>query len=295
MLWMPMASANAAETSVEQRLQRLERMTENPVLLQLSRRLGEQKREIQALHDDIDRLQRDFRNANSKADKRYKETDDRFSSLDPISMSDENHGTESLAIITPSVVEEVVKAAPVTKPQINMTEKAANQPLPESVDVTKSADAPQPKGAESKALVAPKVETVAVSPIKTRPPTEVEEASYQKAFSLMKASQYEAAIKTFQQFLVEYPNSYLASNSAYWAGEGLLIKKQNQAALDSFMIVLERYPESSKVADSQLRAGDSLAKLNNIEEAKKMYQSVINGRPNSRAAQKASKRLDGLK
>ncbi len=310
-LWMPITSANSAETSVEQRLQRLERMTENPVLLQLSRRLGEQQREIQELHDDIDRLKRDIRNANYKADKRYKETDDRLSVLESGSGNGEREPLKQAEIaptlvlpatvetpsITQSVVEAVAEQPPaVTKPQKNLAEKVvANQIMPASVSDVAVVENSAIAKAELKAPKSPvESKVVALAPIKTTPATELEKAKYQKAFSLMKTSQYDTAIKAFQEFLETFPNSELASNAAYWAGEGQLIRKQNQAALDSFMIVIERYTDSSKEADARLRAADSLANLNRVEEAQKMYQSVINGRPHSRAAKTASKRLSGL-
>ncbi|MGM0541680.1 MAG: tol-pal system protein YbgF [Pseudomonadota bacterium] len=242
-LWMPITSVNAAGNSIEQRVQRLERMTENPVLLQLSRRLGEQQREIQQLHDAIDRLKRDLRNAEHKSDKRYKETDDRLSALESGSA-------------------------------VQATNSAPTATLPSTGSG--------------------RVDQVLAGPIKTVRATDLEKEKYQKAFSQMKAAKYDDAINAFEQFLSSYPQSELASNAAYWAGEGYLIKKQNQAALDSFMVVIERYPDASKVADAQLRAADSLANLDRLEDAKKMYQNVINAHPNSRAAESASKRLNGL-
>ncbi|VAW46484.1 TPR repeat containing exported protein; Putative periplasmic protein contains a protein prenylyltransferase domain [hydrothermal vent metagenome] len=72
----------ATQTSNEERLQRIERIIENPVLLQLSRRLGEQQREIQELQDQIDYLKRDLRKVNRLSDKRNKESDDRLSELE---------------------------------------------------------------------------------------------------------------------------------------------------------------------------------------------------------------------
>ena len=75
--------ANAAQGSaLEQRVKRLERMLENPVLLQLSRRLGEQQRDIQTLQDENDRLKRDLNKLRALMDKRYKESDERFSLLE---------------------------------------------------------------------------------------------------------------------------------------------------------------------------------------------------------------------
>jgi tol-pal system protein YbgF len=323
-LWMPITSVNAAGTSMEQRVQRLERMTENPVLLQLSQRLGEQQREIQELHDLIDRLKRDFRNADHKSDKRYKETDDRLSFLESGSVVNEQSSSTvkpnlELPVKSFEIEPEIsAQAGQVSNSKVAlplttgdnslavsgaMTQKIvvgepgsqalAGSTFKESI-VDESSNT-QTKLQEGSEPVENKVDQIVVGPIKTVPATELEKDKYQQAFAQMKAAQYDAATNAFEQFLSAYPQSELASNAAYWAGEGHLIKKQNQVALDSFMIVIERYPNAPKIADAQLRAADSLANLNRIEDAKKMYQNVINGRPHSRSAQTASKRLNGLK
>lgn len=312
-LWMPIISVNAAGTSIEQRVQRLERMTENPVLLQLSRRLGEQQREIQELHDAIDRLKRDLRNADYKSDKRYKETDERFSFLESGSVVNKKSSSTVIPeLVKPALasqVSNVVSALPTSASDNSLTTSGAatkNLVVGES-DNQAVADTSFKQNLTDEAVNAPsqlqegqepiesQVDGVVVERIKTVPATDLEKDKYQKAFARMKASQYDDAIKAFEQFLSAYPQSQLASNAAYWAGEGHLIKKQNQAALDSFMVVIKRYPDASKMADAQLRAADSLANLKRIKEAKKMYQNVINGRPHSRAAETASKRLNGLK
>jgi tol-pal system protein YbgF len=317
-LWMPITSVNAAGTSIEERVQRLERMTENPVLLQLSRRLGEQQREIQELHDAIDRLKRDLRNARHESDKRYKETDDRLSVLE----SGAGVNRQNSSMVSPTL-ELPVKSS---KIQLEKTAQAGHALSSSTRDASLTASgettqkrvlgqqdsravahstfqestADEARNLHSKRQEQPEpaksqVDKTVVTPIKTVPATGVEKDKYHKAFARMKASQYEAATKAFEEFLSVYPQSELASNAAYWAGEGHLIKKQNQVALDSFMIVINRYPDAPKVADAQLRAADSLANLNRIDDAKQMYQNVINGRPHSGAAQTASKRLNGLK
>lgn len=300
-LWMPITSVNAAGTSLDERVQRLERMTENPVLLQLSRRLGEQQREIQELHDLIDRLKRDFRNADHKSDKRYKETDDRLSFQESGSVVNEQSSSTvkpnlELPVKSFEIEPEIsAQADPVSDAVVGESgnQAVAGSTFKESiVDESSNTQAKLQEGSEP---VENKVDQIVVGPIKTVSATELEKGKYQQAFAQMKAAKYDAATNAFEQFLSAYPQSELASNAAYWAGEGHLIKKQNQVALDSFMIVIERYPNAPKVADAQLRAADSLANLNRIEDAKKMYQNVINGRPHSRSAQTASKRLNGLK
>ncbi|HIQ39788.1 MAG TPA: tol-pal system protein YbgF [Sulfurivirga caldicuralii] len=55
--WLQAAPVEVISPSeLEKRVSRLERMLENPVLLQLSQRLAEQQKEIQSMQDRIDRL-----------------------------------------------------------------------------------------------------------------------------------------------------------------------------------------------------------------------------------------------
>lgn len=313
-LWLPITSVSqAAGNSIEQRVERLERMTENPVLLQLSRRLGEQQREIQQLHDSIDRLKRDLRISENRANQRYKETDDRLSTLEgsagvvvnKSSFSSEFSQLEQTAR-TPQAAEEseynVVQDESLSSDSAadsRMLSEYDNQDDVEPSLNTRLEDemsgTQQQEVQTTQSTVKNRSAKPTLQPIKTSPATALEKAEYEKAFLQMKSAQYANATTAFEKFIADYPNSDLASNAAYWAGEGHLINKNNKVALDSFMIVLDRYPDSPKVADAQLRAADSLANLKRIDEAKKMYQDVINNRPHSLAAKTASKRLNGLK
>ncbi|WEJ61733.1 tol-pal system protein YbgF [Thiomicrorhabdus lithotrophica] len=301
--------ANAAQGSaLEQRVKRLERMLENPVLLQLSRRLGEQQRDIQTLQDENDRLKRDLNKLRALMDKRYKESDERFSLLEggktntgsttkvppviaPVTASPSIETQANTAVKTEaiSVVSDKV-IVPVAKVEEDKAKQSAVSPKAEQVAAQESAEQMKQDQQAAKADVI----EAKPGPIKTYPATDEEKEQYKAAFALMRASKYDASIKGFLNFLESHPKSDLASNAAYWSGEGYLIKEQNQAALDSFMLVIERYPDSSKVPDAKLRAGDTHERLGNLAEAKSLYKDLINTRPHSRAAKNAQKRLEKL-
>jgi len=295
---------NAVEgSSLEQRVKRLERMLENPVLLQLSRRLGEQQRDIQTLQDENDRLKRDLNKLRALMDKRYKESDERFSLLEGGKSNTAN--TNSVTTVPAAISS--VSDAPALEARVNTADKtealsivsdtATSVVKTEQEQVENAVPATQESVAQMKQnQQAAKADVIEdkPTPIKTQPATEAEKEQYKAAFALMRASKYDASIKGFLNFLETYPKSDLASNAAYWCGEGYLIKEQNQAALDSFMLVIERYPDSSKVPDAKLRAGDTYERLGNTAEAKSLYQDIINTRPHSRAAKNAQKRLENF-
>lgn len=290
----------APTTTLDQRVQRLERMMENPVLLQLSRRLGEQQREIQNLQDQNDRLKRDLRQLRALMDERYKETDERFSLLE---------GTQprSSLISTPSAtttnetfapansVEAAVPVASMPEVSSPTTAEVPEMPalaIPE-MEVQTEAAVQESNNAETaiaQTQVQKQPSTSGV--IQTRAATQVEKDKYKNAFSLMRSSKYEDSIQQFEAFMQNHPESDLASNAAYWAGEGYLVVGKEQQALDSFLKVLNQYPDSPKVPDATLRAGDSYERLGNSKKAVEMYEMIIQERPHSRAAENARKRLE---
>jgi len=268
--------ATAATTgNLEQRVNRLERMMDNPVLLQLSRRLGEQQRDIQSLQDENDRLKRELRNIHSIMDKRYKESDERLSNL-------EGSEPKTSGMVVPDVEPEIVQE------NVSAQTPAVNTSLP--VDKPKTVVNQNSIPVEPNTVVT--TESAEPTVIKTRAATDIEKEKYKQAFALMRASKYDESIQSFGDFIKQYPQSELASNAAYWSGEGYLIKGNNQKALDSFLMVIQRYPDSSKVPDATLRAGDSYRNLGDTKKAETLYKQIINDRPTSRAAKNAQKRLE---
>jgi len=253
-LIVPLTIQSVLAASTEERLERLERMADNPVLLQLSQRVAEQQREIQALQDEMDRLMKTHKFSIQQGTKRYAETDQRISVLEQ---------KQKLAAQTPRPI------APVTAP----VPMAPVVPTPSIQSQTT-----EPVVTETKVVA-------------VHPATADENTRYQQAFALMRGSKYDESIQAFEAFLEASPTSSLASNASYWAGEGYLIRKNYQQALKSFERVLERYPTSSKVPDALLRAADSLMSMKQTAEARVFYQKVMDTYPETRAAKSAKKRI----
>lgn len=315
------APAYAQKGALEQRVDRLERMLENPVLLQLSRRLGEQQREIQQLQDENDRLKRELNSFKQQMGKQYAETDQRLNKLETGSETPAGK-TTGAALTNPSVLNTtsttntsnsnsaaIPALAGTTAVTVNKNANASaaleesNKAENAQVNSSKANSSESSAAANTatnntatnntaKATANASDEKPKVEAIKTHKATEQEKQAYRAAFSLMGSGKYNESIEAFERFLQDYPSSALASNAAYWAGEGYLLKGKNQQALDAFMIVLNRYPTSSKVPDATLRAGDSYANLGNAKKAEQMYRDLIAARPGHKAAKTAQKRLE---
>ncbi|MBU2895377.1 tol-pal system protein YbgF [Vibrio hepatarius] len=118
-----------------------------------------------------------------------------------------------------------------------------------------------------------------------------EQTAYQNAVDLiLKKRDYAGAIKAFQQFQQDYPNSTFAPNAHYWLGQLYFAKKQDKEAVKSFAAVVA-YPKSNKRADALVKLGDISKRNDNSLQATKYYQQVIDEYKNSASAKLAEERI----
>lgn len=265
-------NASAELQSVEDRLQRLERIADNPVLVQLSRRLAEQQREIQTLYDEVDRLKFKLRQAENKLSKHYSETDERLSKLEKIAK-------EPLVVQASKTTQEVKNVG-------NVSVVDSEEQVVSGVYVS-----PDSKPAQKKTIIAEKKNGASSKVIKTHPATNKEKQAYKAVFNLMKKSKYQAAQKGFKKFREQYSESSLASNASYWNGEALMVLGKDTLGLSAFQDVYLTYPVSYKAPAAMLRAADTLKVLGDTKQAKVLYERLIEKYPDSKIALKAKTRI----
>ena len=121
-----------------------------------------------------------------------------------------------------------------------------------------------------------------------------EKVSYQAAFDLLKAGQYDQATAAFQKHLATYPEGAYADNAQYWLGEAYYVNKAFTDARTAFQRVLDKYPQSRKVPDALLKLGYCDYELKDIPAAKIALKQVTSKYPDSAAARPAQQRLDKL-
>ena len=121
-----------------------------------------------------------------------------------------------------------------------------------------------------------------------------DKVSYQAAFDLLKAGQYERAAAAFQNFLITYPNSQLADNAQYWLGEAYYVSKSFPEALAAFQRMVEIHPQSRKLADALLKIGYCDYELKRFPAARDVLTRVTTQFPDTPAAELAKQRLDQM-
>jgi tol-pal system protein YbgF len=121
-----------------------------------------------------------------------------------------------------------------------------------------------------------------------------EQASYDAAFTALKASDYPKAIAGFRNFVATYPTSPLASNAQYWLGEAHYVSREYQNAITAFQRVTTDWPESRKAPDALVKIGFTQAALNRNGDARITLEDVVRRYPGTEAAQLAAERIKRL-
>jgi tol-pal system protein YbgF len=121
-----------------------------------------------------------------------------------------------------------------------------------------------------------------------------DKVSYQAAFDLLKAGQYDRAIAAFQSFLSTYPSSPLADNAQYWLGEAYYVNRSFPDSLAAFQRVVANYPLSRKLPDALLKMGFCYYELKQFSVARDVLTQVTMQFADSPAGKLAQQRLDKM-
>lgn len=110
-------------------------------------------------------------------------------------------------------------------------------------------------------------------------------AAYDAAYQMISPSQrrYADAITAFNDFLVKYPESDLASNAQYWLAEAHYVSQQNAEALIAFNKVIQSYPQSPKVPGALYKIGRLEYVAGNKDAAKVSLERLTKEYPQSAA------------
>ncbi|MDH5764647.1 MAG: tol-pal system protein YbgF [Gammaproteobacteria bacterium] len=119
---------------------------------------------------------------------------------------------------------------------------------------------------------------------------------YNQAFNILKDGDYPKAIKQFQSFMTSYPDSRYAVNGQYWLGEAYYASRDYKSALGVFQAIVEKHSESSKALDAELKIGYTYYAMKDWKAAREALEGLIKKHPDAtRSVEKARKRLDRMK
>ncbi|TFH86139.1 tol-pal system protein YbgF [Billgrantia azerbaijanica] len=110
------------------------------------------------------------------------------------------------------------------------------------------------------------------------------QAAYQAAFGHVQAREFGEAIRAFEAFVAQYPNSSLTANGYYWLGELHSAEANLEAAEAAFRRVIDGFPQSSKLPDALYKLGLVKARQGEPEESRALLERVRDDFPDSSAA-----------
>jgi tol-pal system protein YbgF len=129
-----------------------------------------------------------------------------------------------------------------------------------------------------------------------------EVSSYEEAFRVYRAGQYNEAVQLFDRFLEQYQGSDYADNALYWRAECYFKLEDYERAAVAFEEVVRRYPDGNKVPEALYRQGIALLKIGESagdvayrSVARQIFERIVAEYAESEQAPQARRQLETLK
>ena len=278
------AMAQEAPTleNIDVRLSRIERVLDQSLLEQLQR-VDALQREIRALRGEVESLSYELNTIGKRNTDLYADTDRRITDLEEAQSSleffqrdgESSEGASlqgSLTDETVSILDETDN--PDAAPAVFVSEQGPVTPV---LNIADFGDGPKPP---TRALR----ETA----------TNDEKLAYNSAYDLLARGQIPEAMRSFDEFLLQYPNGPYSDNAWYWQGEARYAQQDFDLALRNFGVVINSFPDSPKLPDARLKIGFTLYEKQEFDRAREILTAVQDDYPGRSASVLARKRLQKM-
>lgn len=235
------------------RLDRLEKYLNNSALLDMLDVLEQLKLEVNELRGQIEIQTYNIEQLQQKQRDLYTDVDSRLQRMEK-----NGYNNDTASLPSESGVDKPVEQQPGNTAAEKSPTVAVNNKAPSSQDAVDSVKA---------------------------------QADYQRAFRLLKESNYEQALTAFKQYLTDHPGSSYSDNAQYWLGETNFVMQKYDSAINEYQVLLNSYPDSQKASQAMLKIGYSYAELGNNSDAEKTLNEVKSQYPGTTAARLATDRL----
>ena len=263
----------AANTLLEDRVARLERIMENQSASSLTLQIQQFQQEMQELRGLVETQQLEIQKLQRQLRDQYLDIDSRLGT---------GKGTDAPATGLPE------------------SGTAGTAPADGSIDVS-GKDLKPPAGTETSApapVTAPTPATPGAVGIPSLPSPETmggnERDAYRDAFELLKQRKYPEAVNAFNDLLRRYPQGQYTDNARYWLAEAYYVQRNYPAALAEYDRLVQLNPSSTRVPAALLKIGDIQSEQDARDQARNAYKQVITRYPGSTESQLAQKRLQKL-
>lgn len=108
------------------------------------------------------------------------------------------------------------------------------------------------------------------------------------------AGQWALAIAGFETYIKAFPRSELADDAQTYIGASHLLDGKYNEAVAAFNEVIANYPDGDAVPEAYYKRGLALERLDQPDQARESYQTVIDQYPDSQSSRLAMQALDRL-
>ena len=269
-----------SQLSIDERLQRLERLLGSDALLKMLDSLEGLKAEVRDLRGEIELQTHDVNQLKQRQRELYLDVDRRLQEIETRGPAPQIATTEAPpagASADPSVTGQSGDRLAAGSGSTGGSTPAAIDSTDIGIPTTGAADAEQ-LGAD---------DAPAIDPVR-------EQQDYQAAFNLLKGGRYDDAAKAFREFLGNYPGGQFADNAQYWLGETFYVTRQFESAMSEFQSLILSHPSSQKLTHAMLKVGYIHQELGDPTQARQVLTQLTEQYPQSTAAGLARKRLQRL-
>ena len=124
---------------------------------------------------------------------------------------------------------------------------------------------------------------------------EQETKAYDVGSTLFRRGDFNAAIRAFDSFKMDFPASALSANAQYWIGISYFNMKDYANARAAQEALLKTFPDASKVPDALLAIASVHVETGDSRAARNTLEDIIARYPSTEAASKARTRLSQLR
>ncbi len=124
---------------------------------------------------------------------------------------------------------------------------------------------------------------------------QTERRVYEAALDEFRASNFKAAIGSFQAFQKQYPDSPLLSQVLYWEGGARYANGDFKGAITTLRQLQQRHPDSDRIPDGLVILGNAQADSGDRKSARDTFRQIAEKFPDTSAAGTARERLSALK
>ena len=262
--------------TLDQRLQRIERILDNRVLLNMVQQLEDMKHEVRQLRGEIESQNHELESMNRRQRDLYLDTDRRLQAMEGGAGGALSGFTlDDLDADDPLLADELAADELLATDDAQLTDEE----LADSAEQTTPPIAQAPAADEGVIRDEPK---------------EGEKEDYRRAYDILMSGNNQVAVGAFGEFLQQYPRGPYSDNAWYWQGEAKYLARQFDEAIACYDTVIDKFPKSNKVPDARLKKAYALYEKGEFQRAKKDLGAVAYEFRGQSVARLAQKRLEQM-